>query len=363
MKLDKIIKTIDSFAPFFLQEEYDNSGLQFGDEDSEINKILISLDLSQEVVEESIERRANLIITHHPPIFKPISSITRTKNCSLYTAIVNGVNVLSAHTNYDLSKDGLNDYVGKLLRIKKSEPIIRSKEKVFKLVTYVPQSFEEKVKNALFENGAGRIGNYSETSFTSKGTGTFKPQEGSKPFIGKINERANVEEVKIETVISERFLQKALYALKKVHPYEEPAIDIFEINYLNEEGVGLIGSIDFQGNINEFALYVKKALNTKYIRIVKTNNKIIRKVALCTGSGSSLIENLSSNTVDVFITGDTNYHQALKAKENGINLIDIDHFETEKFFPQSIYKKLIEAGIKKNLLYQSKVQKPVFKIV
>lgn len=363
MKVNEILNLIDKFAPFFLQEDYDNSGIQFGDPDAEVSKIHISLDLTKEVVAEALSQNANLIITHHPPIFFPIKKITANDNPALFEAIANKINIISAHTNFDITSGGLNDFVANLLSITKIEPIEESSEKIFKFAFYAPIGFAEKVRKSIFETGAGKIGNYSETSFNIEGKGTFKPLEGSQPFIGKRGVRESVDEVKIETVVPERFLSAAISAMKRVHPYEEPAYDIYEIKVNKSEGVGLIGEIKNEFTLNNYAIYVKKTLKAKYARIVQSTNKKIKKVALCTGSGGSLLSKVTSKNADVFITGDIDYHEALHAKEMGLSIIEIDHFETEKFFMDAMHQKLITFGVNKNIVSKSKNQQSPYKII
>lgn len=362
MKVKDILNIIDSFSPFFLQEDFDNSGLQFGDPDEEVTRILIALDLTKGVVAEALKSKANLIITHHPAIFNPLKNIISTENPVLLFALRNKINVISAHTNYDLSKDGLNDYVVNLLAITKIKPIIRSKEKTYKFATYVPLKFAEKVRKTIFESGAGRIGNYSEASFNLKGTGTFKPLEGAKPFIGKKDKREEVDEVKIETIIRERDIQNVLSAMKKAHPYEEPAFDIYEILLEANEGIGLLGEIQKEMQINDFIKHIKKKLGINQIRLIKGRTTKIKKVALCTGSGGSLIEEVNKQNADVFITGDINYHQALHSREIGLNIIDVEHFETEKFFTESLSEKLEKKHIRKDLIIKSKIEVSPFEI-
>jgi dinuclear metal center YbgI/SA1388 family protein len=363
MKVKDLFFLIDSFSPFFLQKEFDNSGIQFGDLNEEVKKILVSLDLTREVAEEALKNDANLIITHHPPIFFPLKKIIRNENSSLFKAITNKINLISAHTNFDLANGGLNDYVANLLSITKLEPIEESDEKIYKFVVYVPKDFAEKVRKAIFEAGAGKIGNYSETSFNMEGKGTFKPLEGSKPFMGKKGIRTEVNEIKIETVVSERFINDTINAMKKAHPYEEPAYDIYEIKGNKSEGIGLIGKTAKALTLNKYAIFVKEKLNAKNIRLIKSNERKIKRVALCTGAGASLLSRVNNKNVDVFITGDIDYHKALCAKEMGLNIIEIDHFETEKFFIDAMIQKLIVLGINKTVIIKSKSQKSPYEIL
>lgn len=362
MRVDEVLRAIDTFAPFFLQVEGDNSGLQIGNLEAEVRKLVLCLDLTREVVKESVSKGVNLVITHHPVFYKPVQSITNNNCAAAIEAIENGINVISVHTNFDLSKDGLNDYVAKLLSINKLQPIKPSSEKVFKLATYVPVSHAELVRSALFEAGAGRIGNYSETSFNIEGNGTFKPLKGAKPFIGSTNRREAVREIKIETILREREVKKVLEALRKSHPYEEPAFDLFEIKIKSVEGIGLTGNISGNPPIDAFIDQVKRKLGIKFLRLVKGRAERVTKIALCTGSGKSLLDDVMSQDMDVFVTGDIDYHSALKAKESGLTIIDVDHFESEKFFSKCMKEKLVRAGIEKSLITYSTSTSNPFKV-
>ena len=258
------------------------------------------------------------------------------------------------HTNYDLAENGLNDYVANLLEIKKISPLQGSSEKVFKFAVYVPIQHADRISEAIFKAGAGKIGKYIETSFNITGKGTFKPTEGTNPFMGRIGEREEVEETKIETVVAERDLESVVQAMKDNHPYEEPAYDVYELKTKPSYGIGIFGEIDKEVEIFKFSLEVKNRLQAHYIRLIKSNNRKIRRVALCTGAGGSLLEQVSRKDADLYITGDITYHTALRAKELGLNVLDVEHFDTEKFFVEALYEQLIKFGIPKNILIKSK---------
>jgi len=359
MKVKNLLNDLDKIAPFFLQESFDNSGIQFADLDTPITKILLSLDVTQGVLNEAIEKKANLIIAHHPLLFSPLKQITRQKNPLFYQVITGQINLMAMHTNYDLAEGGLNDYVANLLGIKKISPLQRSTEKVFKFAVYVPTQYADKVSQSIFKAGAGKIGKYTETSFNINGQGTFKPMKGTNPFIGKIGEKETVQETKIETLVAERDLDSVVKAMKSVHPYEEPAYDIYELKTKPSYGIGIFGEIDKEVEISKFSLEVKNRLQTRYIRLIKSNNRKIKKVALCTGAGGSLLELVTRKNVDLYITGDITYHTALRAKELGLNVLDVEHFDTEKFFVEALYEQLIKFGISQDILIKSnKMESP-----
>jgi len=363
MKVKNLLNNLDKIAPFFLQESFDNSGIQFADLEATVTKILLSLDVTQGVLDEAIENKANLIIAHHPLLFSPLKQITRQKNPLLYQVITGQRNLLAMHTNYDLAEGGLNDHVANLLGIKKISPLQGSSEKVFKFAVYVPVKHADKVSRAIFGAGAGKIGKYTETSFNISGKGTFKPMEGTNPFIGKIGEKETVREIKIETVTAERDLESVEQAMKDAHPYEEPAYDIYELKTKPSYGVGIFGEIAKEVDISKFSLEVKNRLQARYIRLIKSNNRKIRKVALCTGSGGSLLEQVNNKNADLYITGDITYHTALRAKELGLNVLDVEHFDTEKFFVEALYEQLIKFGIPEDILIKSKKMESPYKIL
>lgn len=363
MKVINLLNNLDKIAPFFLQESFDNSGIQFADLDAPITKILLSLDVTRGVLDEALENKANLIIAHHPLLFSPLKQITKQKNPLLYQVITGQINLLAMHTNYDLAESGLNDYVANLLGIKKISPLQDSSEKIFKFAVYVPTQHADKVRQSIFKAGAGKIGKYTETSFNISGKGTFTPMEGTNPFIGKIGEKETVQEIKIETVVAERDLESVVQAMKDTHPYEEPAFDIYELKTKPSYGIGIFGEIDKEVEISKFSLEVKNRLQARYIRLIKSNNRKIKKVALCTGAGGSLLEQVSHKNVDLYITGDITYHAALRAKELGLNVLDIEHFDTEKFFIEALYDKLLEFKIPQEILIKSKKMESPYQLL
>ena len=363
MKVKNLLNNLDKIAPFFLQESFDNSGIQFADLGAPVTKILLSLDVTQDVLNEAIEKKANLIIAHHPLLFSPLKQITKQKNPLLHQVITNQINLMAMHTNFDLAEGGLNDYVAKLLGIKKISPLQRSSEKVFKFAVYVPTQYADKISQSIFKAGAGKIGKYTETSFNISGKGTFKPMEGTNPFVGKIGKREEVQEIKIETVIAERDLDSVIQVMKDNHPYEEPAYDIYELKTKPSYGIGIFGEIDKEVEISKFSLEVKNRLQARYIRLIKSNNRKIKRVALCTGSGGSLLEQVSRKNVDLYLTGDITYHTALRAKELGLNVLDIEHFDTEKFFVEALYNQLTKLGISKDILIKSKKMESPYEIL
>ena len=363
MKIKDLANIIDQIAPFFLQQDFDNSGVQYADLDENINRMLICLDVTRETIEEAVKKKCNTILSHHPLFFKPFSKITKQDNPVIFQLMYHRLNLIAAHTNYDLAENGLNDYVGNLLDLKKIDCLEESEEKTLKLAVYVPDKYHEKLLNALFQAGAGNIGNYSETAFNFPGKGSFKPLENAKPFIGKIGKRKTVTEIKIETVFMERDLNKVIEAIYQNHPYEEPAYDIYQLKTNLKTGIGLIAQLPSEQSLEKICKKIKNILKIPYLRMVKTEKQKIKTIALCTGSGGSLINKAIQKKADLLITGDIKHHEALNAKETGLNIIDIEHFYTEKYFVPAIKEQLIRAQIPEDLLFASKKMNSPFQLL
>ena len=362
MKIKELISVLDTIAPFFLQEKYDNSGVQIADLDEKIGKILLCLDVTEDVVQEAIDRRCNVLISHHPLFFLPLNRITKQENPVAYQLLHYNINLIAFHTNFDLAENGLNDYFGKLLGLKKTDCLEESPEKTLKLAVYVPLKYQEKLLDALFQSGAGNIGNYSETSFSASGKGSFKPLEGSKPFIGKTGERESVQEIKIETVFRERDLNRVINAVHQNHPYEEPAYDIYQLETKSKTGIGSIAKLDSEQSLVNICETIKKELGIPYLRVVQSKKQGIKTIALCSGGGGSLLEKAIQKKADLFITGDIKHHEALRAREMGLNIIDIEHFYTERYFVPALKEQLMGAGFPKKLLFASEKMSPSFQL-
>ncbi len=363
MKVKELLGTLNQIAPFFLQEESDNSGVQFADLDEVISKLLLCLDVTEEVLQEAIRNNCNAVLSHHPLFYQSFKRITRQENPLAYQLFYHHIHLIAFHTNFDLAENGLNDYVGTLLGLQKTAPLKPSREKIFKLAIYVPEQFQESLQEALFRSGAGQVGNYSETSFSLSGKGSFKPLEGTKPFIGQKGTREMVNEMKIETVFQERNLSEIIASIHRNHPYEEPVFDIYPLEIHSTAGIGMLAKLNKPETLDHFLQKVKEQLQAPYVRMIQANQKKIQNIALCTGSGGSLIDQCIEKQVDLFITGDIDYHEALRAKEMGLNMIDIEHFFTEKYFVPAIQKQLVCHHFPEKLLVPSQKMISPFRIL
>ena len=269
MKIKELLSDLNQIAPFFLQEEYDNSGVQFADLEEKIQKILICLNVTEEIILEALEKRCNVILAHHPLLFHPVTRISRQENPVIYQLLCHKINLIAFHTNFDLAENGLNDYVGQLLGLTRAGSLKAASEKIFKLAVYVPEQYHRPLQEALFQAGAGKIGNYSETSFSFTGKGSFKPLTGSAPFLGNVGQREEVSEIKLETIFYERYLDGIITALHKNHPYEEPAYDIFELTLKPPAGIGLLPKLGIAQSYQLFQKCNKKQWKIPYLRVIQ----------------------------------------------------------------------------------------------
>lgn len=350
-KAQTIFSLIEEIAPKYCAEEWDNVGLMVGRYNRDVSRILISLELNSDVLKEAVQNNIDLIITHHPLIFNPLKNIRYDipQGKYVYELIKNNIDLYSCHTNLDASRDGLNDYIALKLGLKDIDILdIIGRDSYKKLVVFVPKGYEEIVRNALGNAGAGFIGNYSHCTFMTDGKGTFLPHEGSNPFLGNIGKIEETDEYRIETIVPDRLLKKAVTAMLKVHPYEEVAYDIYPLeNEGKVYGIGRIGYTDNEYNLYEYALNVKQLLGLKEVRIGGEVEKKIKKVAVVNGSGGSYVSKAYYAGADVLVTGDVSYHQYQDAKALGLAVIDAGHYGTEKHFVQFMSRYLKEAAHEK----------------
>ncbi len=333
MLIKNITNYLESLAPISSQEAYDNSGLIVGNSDAEVTKALISLDCIESTVNEAVKHGCELIIAHHPIVFKGLKKINGNDYVerTVIKAIKNDIAIYAIHTNLDNYRFGVNAEIGKRLGLENLRILAPKSQVLNKLVCFVPTSHLEEVRQALFDAGAGNIGNYSSCSFTTEGVGTFQPLEGSNPFSGSIGERSNEKESKLEVIVPTHFLENTINAMKKAHPYEQVAYEAYALLVDNEfEGAGMIGELATDVDETEFLHSVKEAFSCQVIRHTKLSGKKIKTVAFCGGSGSFLLPNARRAKVDIFITGDYKYHEFFDA-EDQIIIADIGHYESEQF--------------------------------
>jgi len=333
MKLKNICDSLEAFAPLYLQENYDNSGLLIGDKNKIISNAIISLDVTEEILEDAIKSKVDLIIAHHPLIFKSLKKLTGSNMIEriVQKAIKNDIAIYAIHTNLDNVFEGVNNIFAKQLGLINLKILQPKPETLKKIMVYVPISHSDSLRAALFAIGAGNIGNYDSCSFQLEGKGSFKALAGSNPYIGKENILHFEEENKIEMVFPAYLKTKIIQTILENHPYEEPAYDIFALeNEWDKTGAGMIGYLEKPMEEIEFLNFVKKQMGSNCIRFSPLIGKSVEKIALCGGSGSFLISEAKRAAADVFITGDIKYHEFFKA-ENQMLIADIGHYESEQF--------------------------------
>ncbi len=324
----ELVGVFERFAPKYLAMEGDKIGLQIGRLNKPVHKVMIALDVLEEVVDEAIEKSVDLIIAHHPLIYRPLKNITTDSlpGRIIEKLIKHDIAVYAAHTNLDVAKGGVNDLLATALELTEAEVLVPTHEvKLKKLVVYVPVEDSLKVKESIGDAGAGAIGNYSHCLFSVTGTGQFLPSEDSHPYIGESGQLEQVEEERIETIFPDYLEKSVLQAMLKVHPYEEVAYDIYPLENKGETlGLGRIGRVE-EMTLAEFANKVKKALDVPTVRVVGDLNSKVRKVAVLGGDGNKYIPAAKFKGADVYVTGDLYYHVAHDAMMMGLNVIDPGH--------------------------------------
>lgn len=328
-----LIKHLEEYAPLNYQEDYDNSGLLTGTPDQEVTAALVALDCTEVIVDEAIAKGCNLIITHHPIVFKGLKKFTGKNYVErvILKAIKNNIALYAIHTNLDSVHNGVNGVICDRLGLKQAKVLNPKAGVLKKLVTFCPEAQAPALRAALFAAGAGKIGNYSDCSFNAPGEGTFKAGDGTQPFVGQHGVQHHEPETRIETIFLVQDERKILLALLENHPYEEVAYDIYPLeNKLNTVGSGMIGWLEEEMEAADFLAFVKSRMNVTLIRHTKATDRKIKKVAVCGGSGSFLLNNAIAAGADAFITADFKYHEFFDA-DGKLMIADIGHFESEQF--------------------------------
>lgn len=333
MKISEVIQELEKLAPTAYAEGFDNVGLLVGDAQTEVTKILVTLDTLEAVVEEAIDKGANLIVSFHPIVFSGLKKLTGKTYVErvVRKAIKHDIAIYATHTALDNSQFGVNYQICQQLKLKNTEILIPQNATLRQLITYAPIEHAEAVRNALLEAGAGSVGNYDYCSFNLEGKGTFRATEGANPFVGSIGEIHTENEIRISTIYSKHLEQGILKALRATHPYEEIAYEILALENKNQTiGMGMIGELEEEMDELDFFDYLKINMKAEMIRHSKLRNKKVKKVAVLGGSGSFAINNAKQKGADVFVTADLKYHDFFQA-ENQILLADIGHYESEQF--------------------------------
>lgn len=342
MKIKDIVNLLDELAPPSYQESYDNAGLITGNSSLECTGIICTLDATEAVILEAKQKGCNLVVAHHPIIFSGLKKITGKNYVerAIIAAIKNDIAIYAIHTNLDNLLTGVNGKMADKLNLQNRKVLLHRQNSLMKLIVFVPVNDAEKVREAIFTAGGGHIGNYSECSFNIKGTGTFKPGEGTNPHTGQVGKRETTDEERVEVIFPVYLKEKLVNAMTEAHPYEEVAYDLIALNnYFQEVGSGLIGDLPADMDEREFLQLIKDQFNLQVIRHTPLLEKKVKKVALCGGAGSFLIKNASSLGADFYVTSDVKYHEFFDA-ENKMVIADIGHWETEQFTTELLYDVL-----------------------
>ena len=331
VKCAMIATAIEKLAPLMMAESWDNVGLLVGNDEQMVDSALLTVDVTMPVIEEAVELGAKLLISHHPFPFRALKRIcTDTANGAMLAKLFrHDIAVYAAHTNLDRANSGVNTALAKGLGLIDQAPILPFSEPLVKIVVYVPAGYEEAVRLAMCNAGAGHSGNYSDCAFRTKGLGTFTPRAGSRPFLGEVAKLSTVEEFRLETLSPANLTSAVVRAMIAVHPYEEVAYDVLPLqNTIMNGGLGRIGMLPEAMTLTDFSLQVKKTLQADGVRVYGAADTV-RKVAVCGGAGMDCAAAAVAAGADVLVTGDIRYHDAQEAMAMGLCLIDAGHFATE----------------------------------
>ncbi len=362
LQIKDITQYLEQLAPLALQESYDNAGLLVGNPQATVTGILVTLDCTEEVVQEAIQQGCNLIVAHHPIVFKGLKKINGKNYVerTIIAAIKNDIAIYASHTNLDHVTGGVNFNIAQQLQLTQARILDPKKQELKKLVSFVPIAHTQQVLDALYVAGAGQIGAYKNCSFRTEGTGTFKPTGNAQPFIGTLAQDEAVQENRIEVILPAYLEHSVLAALRKAHPYEEVAyyLSVLE-NEFTEIGAGVIAELPHALTPVDFLMHLKTSMQLPLIKHTALGNKPIKKVAVCGGAGSFLLPNAIRAGADAFITADYKYHEFFDA-ENKLMICDIGHYESEVYTKDLIISYLSEKFSNFAILKSQVNTNPVF---
>ena len=346
MKIKDIAAAIERHVPLGLAQDWDNVGLLIGDAQKNVKKILLTIDITGEVVSEAKKLKTDLIISYHPVIWDGLKKITSAgPGGVVYDLIRSGISVFSLHTALDAAVGGVNDGLAEIVGIEDAEPIgdyVKAPAgDNYKLVVFLPLDSAAKVSNAVFAAGAGAIGSYTNCGFGAEGTGTFLPLKGARPAIGKKGKLEKVPEIRFETIVPAEKLDDCVAAMKRTHPYEMPAYDVFKIYNTNSKfGLGRMGKLARPTPIEQIIKRIKKYTGAQAFGMVGREKRVIRKAAVCAGSCGAIINSVIAARADLYLTGELKHHQALAAQEEGLTCICLSHTVSERFILKKFAKQL-----------------------
>lgn len=346
MKIKQIAEQIEKIAPLKLAQDWDNVGLLIGNENRNVQNVLLTIDITAEVLIEAKKLKTDLIISYHPVIWDGLKTVTTSgPSSTVYNLIRSDIAVFSIHTALDSALGGVNDGLAQIVGIEDPKPIgdyvHDPAAENYKLIVFVPEKSAEKVANAVFAAGAGAIGNYSNCGFSTQGLGTFTPLKGSKPAIGKKGKLQKVTEIRFETIVPAQKLDACVTAMKKAHPYEMPAFDIIKLyTSQNSFGLGRIGNLKKPTRLNKILQNIKKHTGAKTFAIIGPQNRLVKKAAVCAGSCGKIINQVIAQKCDLYLTGELKHHLALAAQQANLTCICLTHTVSERFILKKLAKKL-----------------------
>jgi dinuclear metal center YbgI/SA1388 family protein len=346
MKIKDIAEKIEEIIPLKLAQDWDNVGLLIGDSQKDVKNILLTIDITRDVVAEAKKLKTDLIVSYHPVIWDGLKKITAEGPTSVVHDLVrSGIAVFSIHTALDSAAGGVNDGLAEIVGIVDGRPlgdyVANPAGDNYKLIIFVPVKSAATVSNAVFAAGAGAIGNYSHCGFGAEGTGTFLPHKGARPAIGRRGRLEKVDEIRFETIVPAGKLNEVVTAMKKAHPYETPAFDVFKLHDTDMPfGLGRIGELAMPVRIPQIIKRIKKVTGAKAVGLVGDRNRLVRRAAVCAGTCGMIINSVIADKADLYLTGELKHHQALAAQEAGLTCICLSHTVSERFILKKFAKQL-----------------------
>lgn len=361
MRIQELCTLLESLAPLAWQEDYDNCGLLTGNPADEITGVLITLDCLEAVVDEAIQKRCNVIVAHHPIIFKGLKKITPSSYVerTVIKAIQHQIAIYAIHTNLDNVRHGVNAKIAERLGLQNTRILAPKLGLLKKLVVFVPPAQSQALLDGLYQAGAGQIGDYTHCSYQLDGQGTFLPGAEAKPTIGEKGKVEYVQEKRLEVIYPAYLERRIIATLYKNHPYEEPAFDLIPLsNSLNDVGAGMIGSLATPMQFSDFLIFIKEKMELRALRHSPAIKEKVQKIALCGGAGSFLIRPAIAQGADVLVTSDLKYHEFFDA-DNKLILTDIGHYESEKYTKALLYDFLIKKMSNIALILSETITNPI----
>jgi dinuclear metal center YbgI/SA1388 family protein len=332
--VQQIVNAINILAPWDLAESWDHVGLQIGGPNRKVERVLLAVDLNREVLEEALSKKVNGLVVHHPLLFRPLFQVNPETAAGFYlsTLIKNDLFLIAAHTNLDKAEHGLNGYLADLLDIQERSPIEPVAAELCKIVVFIPENHLNVVREAMSQAGAGVIGNYNECSFELRGQGTFRPNWEARPLLGEVDRFETVAETRLEMIANQKNLSRIIKAIYTNHPYEEPAVDVYPLLNSSPHGLGCIGNLEQPITFGDLLDIIQRKLAAKGLRVCGESQKKIKRLAICTGSGGSLLSKVIGKGADAYLTGEMGYHDFQAAKDGGVAVIEAGHWTTENCF-------------------------------